>query len=181
MKPLNWKSKERWKPIKGYEGIYSVSNMGRIKRHWHRRAGVPNKRKYKTTPKLLKVNANKSHSHPKVKLRTLEGVTKSFDVKYLVADAWLKPRRGGRVVYKSDDVFDCSVYNLKEIGVVKEKNAAKLTIEQVKEIKQTLLDSLNIRGVKARIAKQYDISPATITRISKSERWEEIEPFLPLD
>lgn len=36
IKRLNMKNKEVWKPVVGFEGIYEVSNLGRVKRtpHW---------------------------------------------------------------------------------------------------------------------------------------------------
>lgn len=74
---------ERWKDIPGYEGIYQVSNLGRLRsyatfRECHRRP---------KTPHLLKQNLSK-FGYLRIGLKTL-GHTKVFFVHVLVAQAFI--------------------------------------------------------------------------------------------
>lgn len=167
--------KEKWKLIKGYEPLYSVSNLGRIRSNNSRRID-PNgiKRRYHAKKKLLKPISTASRPEPKVKLTDIYGVSKWFDLKTLVADHWLKNRTGARVVWKNKkELTDCSIYNIKEVDDKTIVGNSKLTIGQVKEIKRRLMDP-NV--VKAALAREFKISAATVTRIYKGERWKDVIP-----
>lgn len=67
--------KEIWKEIKGYKGLYEVSNLGRIKSL--------------KTEKLLSLKPNKRDGYVNITL-VKNGVTKSFRAHQLVAITFLK-------------------------------------------------------------------------------------------
>lgn len=79
---------EIWKPVKGYEGLYEISNLGRVK-------SLNRIRVYgsaKLTERILKQNPNKK-GYFSVKLY-LNGASKSYPVHRLVAFAFLEEIEG---------------------------------------------------------------------------------------
>lgn len=78
---------EEWLPVRGYEGLYEVSNLGRIRSYhkWRGRGGiVPQLRKLYPQPKgYLQINLSK------------DGHQKWLLVHVLVAEAFIGPRPEG--------------------------------------------------------------------------------------
>lgn len=94
-------SKEGWKPIPGYEGLYEVSDLGRVKSldkalHSSRWGGVR-----KWPEKVLKANANNS-GHLYVMLWKDKRQTKSY-VHRLVLEAFVGPAPTGHEACHWDD------------------------------------------------------------------------------
>lgn len=94
-------SKEAWKPIPGYEGLYEVSDLGRVKSlakalHSSRWGGVR-----KWPEKVLKANANGS-GHLYVRLWKDKRQTKSY-VHRLVLEAFVGPCPEGMEALHHDD------------------------------------------------------------------------------
>ena len=87
--------KEIWKDIKGYEGLYQVSNMGRV-----RNKDIIMKLKLENT--YLRIGLSKNNEF------------RSFSVKTLVAEAFDldKPEGAYRVVNKDGDPYNCRLDNL---------------------------------------------------------------------
>ena len=101
---------EQWKPIRGYEGLYEVSDQGRVRSldrvlrgssgmaevHWGKI------RKLSIRSKYMFVGLHK------------DGVTTSYDVHRLVADAFVAGRTGGRneVNHKNLNKLDNRAVNL---------------------------------------------------------------------
>ena len=73
---------EIWKPIEGYEGLYEVSNLGRV-----RSIKFRNNRTEFDRIKILKANDN-SRGYPAVTL-SMHGKTKTYCVHRLVAMAFI--------------------------------------------------------------------------------------------
>lgn len=65
--------KEEWKPIKGYEGLYEVSNMGRVK-SLHTSQGIILKQ-YTDYYKYMKVTLNKNGTHKTKLVHRLVAIT----------------------------------------------------------------------------------------------------------
>lgn len=60
--------------------------------------------------------------------------------------------------------------NVQDSVVDRTHGSVKLTIEDVREIKRLLHDNESFKGVSW-IARHFDVSPSTITKIKKGERW----------
>ena len=78
--------KETWKDIKGYEGLYQVSNMGRIK-SLERTVTKKNGRKYTVKGRILKPGTDRD-GYLLVILSNTSGKRKTFKVHRLVCEAF---------------------------------------------------------------------------------------------
>ena len=98
---------EKWLPIKGYEGLYEVSNYGRVRSLNYRRRGVR---------KVLKCYARLGY-YIKVSL-VKDGVRKYYRVHRLVAQAFLpQPMEGQtQVEHINTDKRDNRVQNLRWVS-----------------------------------------------------------------
>jgi hypothetical protein len=178
---------ELWAPIGGYEGLYEVSDQGRV-RSLERKA----KSKlggWRTVPaKLLtpQHGAKNTSNHPVVHVRlSKDGVIRQHMVHHLVAAAFLGPRPEGLLVLHGDGGrHDNSAANLyygdhsRNNGVdrwrdgtasVGENNAcSKLTEAQVLEIRASDKTTLEL-------AKEYGVCQATVSAAALGVTW----PHLP--
>jgi len=163
-------TKERWKFVEGFGNFYMVSNMGRVMRNDTTRG----RKSRGIKPRIfMKINTSAGRYNPRVKLTDRNGKYRFFDLKVLVANHWLKPRdRSKYVRCRNGNRFDCRVANIEEIRP-KLYLQARLSVEQVKEIKQEILLN-NRHGLKRLLAKKFGISPSTITQISKGRKWKEV-------
>lgn len=92
---------EVWKDIKGFEGKYQVSNLGRVKSLNYARRGYP---------KILKPNSN--HTYSFVNL-SKNDIGKSYSIHRLVAEAFLdNPQNLPMVNHKDENRFNNRVDNL---------------------------------------------------------------------
>ena len=90
---------EIWLPIKGYEGLYDVSNFGRIRSHDYGKKGIT---------KILKTQAFKDY-YIKVGLRK-DGKIRYYRVHRLVAIAFLPAPQEGQTQVEH---LDCDKHNNK--------------------------------------------------------------------
>lgn len=94
---------ELWKPIKGYEGIYEISSLGRVK-------SLP--RKYRKTEKFLSTRPDKKGYHRAA--LTKNGKARERKVHQLVLEAFVGPRpKGTQACHWDDDRTNNSVENLR--------------------------------------------------------------------
>ena len=89
--------KEQWKDIAGYEGLYEVSSLGRIKSlprtiHCQRLGKAITRRKPET---ILGQKSTRRRFYPIVVLRNKRGVLKWFTVHSLVLETFIGPRPKG--------------------------------------------------------------------------------------
>ena len=103
--------KEIWKDIKGYEGLYQVSNFGRIKRLAYSREISP--RGYKQIihrkEKILRLN----NRHYKLVVLSKDGVSVTKTVHRLVAEAFIpNPKNLPCVNHKDENKYNNYVENL---------------------------------------------------------------------
>lgn len=98
---------EKWLPIKGYEGLYEVSNYGRVRSLNYRKKGVK---------KVLKCHARLGY-YIKTSL-VKNGVRKYYRVHRLVAQAFLpQPMEGQtQVEHVNTDKRDNRVQNLRWVS-----------------------------------------------------------------
>jgi len=109
---------EEWMDVVGYDGIYQISNFGRVKslgRYVNSSKG--NKRWVKE--KILKIHIPKDGSELNIKL-SFENISKTHLVNTLVADAFLQERKEKEVICQLDkNVLNCNLSNLKIMNVSK--------------------------------------------------------------
>lgn len=164
---------EEWRHVVGYEGIYEVSNFGRVRalspRSWKLNPGGIIK------PKLddyLRVTIYKN------------GERKTHAVHVLVATAFLGPRPDGHVVdHVDNNKQNNHAVNLqyltwrgntrKSIALELESgvrsNGGKLTKEDVESIRSFSREGMT----RAELGRQYGVSAPHITRIVQGNKWKE--------
>ena len=107
----NLSIKETWKDIKGYEGLYQVSNIGRVKsleRETFRKDG----KKLPLKERILKLRPNKD-GYLRVQLCNGSGKTKNFFVHRLVCEAFHEnPKNKPCVNHINEDKSDNRACNL---------------------------------------------------------------------
>lgn len=92
---------EIWKPIKGYEGIYEISNLARLKSFYLEKEIIYEAKSYKN-----------SRTKPKFRL-TKNKIIKTYDVALLVADAFIpNPYNCRDVRYKDNNNKNPKLENL---------------------------------------------------------------------
>lgn len=172
---------EIWKDIEDYEGLYQISNLGRVK-SLERKIKRRNDRIQTVKERILKLNLDKEGYHT-VKLHK-EGKGKNFKVHRLVALAFISNPDNKLEVNHIDGIkTDNKVTNLEwntrnenmqhavDNGLHDQKgsksNTAKLTEEQVLEI----MDSNSTCRV---LAKIYNVNSSTINRIKNRKIWKDI-------
>lgn len=103
---------EEWRPIPGYEGLYEVSNLGRVHSiprvidHGHGRIG-------RRSGRILRAAAGGRHPHLKVVL-SKGAVRRTWRVHQLVALAFLGPcPEGLQVLHWDDDATNNHLSNLR--------------------------------------------------------------------
>ena len=102
---------EEWKDIKGYEGLYQISNLGRVK-------SLPRNGTIKEE-KILKYSLDK-YGYPQIVLNNKKH--KCFRVHRLVAEAFLlNPKNKSTVNHKDGNKTNNNVKNL-EWNTIKENN-----------------------------------------------------------
>ena len=174
--------KERGRWISGYEGIYVVSNLGRVRsvdRTIISKDGVARRLKGKVL-KLVRA----TYGYHMVGLHK-DGEVKLMLVHRIVAKAWLPNPRNLPVVMHLDDVTDNNrVSNLKW-GTHKEntqdmiaKNRCNpLRGSEVENSKLIEKDIPKIRKLLAKgceqkeIANKYGVDPSLISHIKRGKKW----------
>lgn len=156
---------EIWKDIKGYEGIYQVSNLGRVyNSKYHRFLSTPTNRK----KKYVDVALNKN------------GVAKSYKVHRLVADAFIpNPNNLPFVNHKDENPSNNCVdnlewctneYNLKYGNAHKKQALSRsvLTAHQILECYNLMKNGYSMTD----IGKIYGVSGQTISRaLTKNKKY----------
>ncbi len=171
---------ELWKWIKGYEGLYQISNFGRIKSFPRNGTGKE--------IKILRPRATKM-GYLQICLRK-NGVRKSYSIHRLVAEAFIpNPENKPEVNHKFGIKFDCYFENLEwstkaennehsiKMGLPKfgiERDVSKLNSEQVRRIRENYKPYDKKYGVTA-LAKKFNVGTSTIMRVIQGETYKNVD------
>lgn len=174
---------EIWKPVVGWEGLYSVSNFGRVRREaW-------NYPRY-TKPKILKAHPA-CRRYPKVVLVcTFENRgKKTCSVHRIVAQAFVPNEEGKPQVNHIDsDVMNAHASNLEwttqkeniqyafEQGRKTTRKGSESNLCKINEEKVTSLYREILSGEKSlnQIAKDYGIHPSSVSAIKTKRNWKHL-------
>lgn len=160
---------ETWKPVVGYEGLYWVSDQGRVKNKHGR---------------VLKLKFHKwAGGYYEVALSKNRHRRQKF-VHSIVAEAFIGPRPNGMHVCHGvlgsevntpDNLrYDTASANQKERGKI---GPRKLNVDSVAAIKRKLIDG---GYTQVQLAQEYNCSPQNIRQIKSGTAWKHVEPAPPL-
>lgn len=132
------KEKELWKEIKGYEGLYEVSSLGRVKslRGW-------NGSQYISREKILKITIAKDEKHYDTVSLHKNKKSKSCMIHRLVAEAFLpNPENLPHVMHLDEDRHNNKLFNL-QWGTAKENSNTPLHKEKISKAMSKKWGELN--------------------------------------
>ena len=171
---------EVWRWIRGYEGLYQISNYGRLKSFPRKGTGKEIKI---LRPKL------KKNGYLEISLRK-KGVRKSYSIHRLVAEAFIpNPENKPHVNHKDGNKFDNYFENLewvtqlenmehaKNTGLIKsgvENPNAKLTEEQVHQIRENYIPFDKELGIHA-LARKFNMSVLNMFKIINGKTYKNID------
>lgn len=176
--------KEEWKDIKGYEGFYQISNHGRVKSLGGWCGTVKRKEKIRSTSLTY-------DGYEKVRL-IHQGKDKTMRVHRLVAEAFIpNPENKDTVnhidgnkrnnivsnlewVDRSEQMTHAYRLGLKESRVGSHNSNAKLTDEEVREIRKSYVPYSKELGTVA-LAKKYGVTNRVIGLIVKNKAYKNVK------
>lgn len=158
--------KEIWKDIKGYEGLYQVSNYGRIKSFvgWDGKKYV--KREKMLNPYIQKTNTNNTYYRNVVKLMKNKK-SKDMKVHRLVAEAFIpNPNNYSIINHKDGNPLNNRVENLEwctQKHNIEHAIKNELIIHKINTIsREDMLEMLNSGKSYNEIAKILGIAQGTV-------------------
>lgn len=171
-------NEERWRAVVGYEGLYEVSNFGRIRsvdRHSYRRDW---------RSQIIAQNLNTAGGRQGARMYVClckEGIMRKILVHRLVADAFIPnpdPKRLTDVCHTDHNPRNNRVENLKwmthrdniRTSVVAGRWRRKVTDDQIKEIRRRADAGESQRS----LAKEYGFAFGTINSIVCRRSWRHV-------
>lgn len=162
---------ETWKDIKGYEGLYQVSDLGRVKSlDVIRTDSIGRKKSYKG--QILKQTTKKGYKCKTIGL-SKNGKKTTLKVHKLVMQAFVGEPNGLEVCHTDGNEGNNELSNLRygtksenQIDMYRygsKSSAGKLTPDEVAEIRH-LLENTNL--YQKTIAKKYGITQTTVSEIN---------------
>lgn len=155
-------SVEEWKPIVGYEGVYEVSSLGRVKRvrPWH---GCQ-------TPYLLRPFVTRVY----LSVRLSDSAVRTLMVHTLVARAFHGPRpKGMHIDHINGSKHDNRSSNLRYVTSDENRRGKdewcrgrKLTKGNVADIRQRAKHES-----QASLAREFGVNPSTVNNIVQMRLW----------
>jgi hypothetical protein len=174
--------KEMWKDIKGFEGLYQVSNFGRVKslpKEWvcGRNGGIG-----KHNGMILKIQIDKETGYIRVTL-TKKNIRKHISIHRLVGIHFITNPNNKPVINHINGIkLDNRIENLEWVSHAEnnqhafyiglnrkgeEHSSSKLTEKEVLEIRSSGLSS-------CKLAKIYNVSSKCILNIKNNKSWKHI-------
>lgn len=145
---MNTIKNEIWKDIEGYEGVYRVSNMGRV---------YSVKRNIMLKPQRVCDGAKDGGGYRAVRL-CVDGEYKMAYIHRLVAQAFLpNPQNLPQVNHKDEDKTNNRVENLEWCDDKYNKNYGTIVVRRTRTTKKTYSERHeNVRQEQARLRKTYN-------------------------
>lgn len=182
---------EKWRDIKGYEGLYQISNLGNIKSltRIEYTYNYLKKEKIKRVRKEKLISSNNNVKRYKIVSLTKNGKTKTFTIHRLVAQTFIpNPENKPQVNHINGIKTDNRVENLEWCSASeniihayknnlltssqKQKEAAKKTIKKAAKAKRRKVYQLTMEGKKIKLwnsmyelYKKYNYSWGTIRKV----------------
>lgn len=178
---MSRKQRERWRPIVGWEGLYDVSDRGRVRSY--KKSGTSAVQKTPNMRKLLIGN----HGYLSVNL-SHNGYTKRYQVHRLVYRAFIGTIDDDKYIHHRDhDRTNAQLDNLEQVtpsqnlhyAVEAGKPLARkgenngrsiLTEEVVREIRQINF----VDGTIGMLAKRYGVGKTAICDIKNGKSWRHV-------
>lgn len=170
--------KEIWLPVVGYEGFYSVSNRGRVRREVDKTCGKDGN--------ILKSTKNERYASVAL---CMDGKVKKISVHTLVAAAFLGPCPAGMNVNHKDGKRRRNIDSNLEYGTQRHNvneayrlglrdcrgtgnGQAKLTNRRVRAIRNSYT---GLRGEQVALARKWGVSTTTIRGILTGRVWAHVQ------
>jgi hypothetical protein len=178
-------NEEIWKAIADFEGIYEVSNMGRVRALIGRAPRLGMVRPILAEPRIIKSSVNKVHGYCEVGLYNQNGC-KKFRVNRLVLLTFIGPcpdgfdgshLDGGRT---NNELSNLLWETKKENNARKHSHGTAQNGERHNRAKLKNADILSIRALhdggtpKIEIAKQFGVTRTMISYIVRRKNWTHI-------
>lgn len=162
---------EIWKPIKNYEGLYEVSNLGRIKSLGKKLYNI-NKNAYNFYQYECIISPSTNKGYLQVNL-SKNGISKCFKVHRLVAIAFIpNPKKYPQINHKNEIRNDNRVENLEWCDCKYNNNYGKRNIKISKKVAQYTKEGLFVNEFKSclEVEKQLGFSNGHISKCCLGKR-----------
>lgn len=173
---------EEWRHVVGYDGLYSVSSLGRV-RSESRLVVRPCGNNYRTKERILRPATGKRLPYQSVGLTASNGVTKTAYVHHLVLTAFVGPMPPGQEACHGDGnpknnrkdnlrwgtrVDNHADKTLHGTSVIGERHPmAKLTEETVRAMRQRVAEG----AAPSAIYAEFGVSRMTAYRAATGRSW----------
>lgn len=175
-------SNEVWKDISGYENIYQISNLGRVKslkrelKNQHGKSNIIMKQR-KNRDGYLRVNLKKDNKmkivniHRLVAIHFIENITQLPVVNHIDGDKNNNTANNLIWCTAQENTIHAFKNGLTSINKGEKSKSAKLTENDVRNIYQKYFDK---KISPSLIAKKYGVSRRCIEKIIRGETWKEL-------
>lgn len=162
---------EIWKDVVGYEGLYKVSNLGRVK-------SLARKAVDRTVNERILKYCNKAHGYSRLTLRK-DFIDKTFNIQHLVYEAFVGRREKGMVIDHINNIrSDNRLENLQQItyrentskDIKKKKRTSKYIGVSFSIEKKKWVSHIQLNGVSKYLGyfeNELDASRAYQSRLAK--------------
>lgn len=174
---------EIWKPIPNYEGLYEVSNLGRVK-SLERVVYLPKRKIFrKLKERFLRLNPSSDwypivslHKKSKVEVKQVHKIVGLLFVKNPDNLPYLNHINGIKTDNRSTNLEWCThLFNMRHAfttGLIpngERNHKAKLTDQKVRAIKRLL--KINPKTNQKALSEKLNISRSVINAIAKGRKW----------
>lgn len=175
---------EEWRDVVGFEGLYEVSNLGRVKR-LAREVRRKNNGNYLTKEKIGKINNN--DRYPKIGL-SKKGKSKMYYVHRLVAQAFIPNNENKREVnHINENKLDNRVENLEWVtpkeNMRHSYNKIKASLQRGENKTRTNIDDMKALTIytfkvghftNIETGKRLKLDPSAISRVRNGQLWKHL-------